>query len=190
MSAPVEAVRSAVSVRVSAVRHQVKGPASAPVTTEREPRDGELRIRVQRRQRCGRRRGRAQRAVCEVGSMVRELGSAIVEGGAATGAAKTVGPDGSVSDGGSRGMTGYSIVSAESLDSAVELAKGCQSSRSAARSTCMRRSRCNRLTRHRASKDLRSRSGISASRSRSPTGRGPRCQGSRPGSTRVTGPQC
>ena len=54
-----------------------------------------------------------------------ELGSAIVDGGAATGTAKTVGPGGSISDGGSRGLSGYSIVSAESLDSAVELAKGC-----------------------------------------------------------------
>ena len=45
-----------------------------------------------------------------------ELGSAVVDGGAATGAAKTVGPGGSVSDGGSRGLTGYSIVSADSLD--------------------------------------------------------------------------
>jgi len=53
-----------------------------------------------------------------------ELGSAVVDGGAATGSAKTVGPGGSVSDGGS-GLTGYSIVSADSLDSAVELAKGC-----------------------------------------------------------------
>ncbi|HEY6637097.1 MAG TPA: hypothetical protein VIZ61_05365 [Solirubrobacterales bacterium] len=54
-----------------------------------------------------------------------ELGSAVVDGGAATGSAKTVGSGGSVSDGGSRGITGYSIVSADSLDSAVELAKGC-----------------------------------------------------------------
>jgi hypothetical protein len=54
-----------------------------------------------------------------------ELGAAVVDGGAASGSAKTVGPGGSVSDGGSRGLTGYSIVSAESLDSAVELAKGC-----------------------------------------------------------------
>jgi hypothetical protein len=54
-----------------------------------------------------------------------ELGSAIVDGGAATGSARTVGPGGSVSDGGSRGLTGYSIVTADSLDSAVELAKGC-----------------------------------------------------------------
>ena len=53
------------------------------------------------------------------------LGAAVVEGGAATGAAKTVRPGGSVDDGGSCGLTGYSIVSADSLDSAVELAKGC-----------------------------------------------------------------
>ena len=54
-----------------------------------------------------------------------ELGAAVVEGGAATGSAKTVGADGSVTDGGSRGLSGYSIVSADSLDAAVELAKGC-----------------------------------------------------------------
>jgi hypothetical protein len=54
-----------------------------------------------------------------------QLGSVVVDGGAPTGVAKTVGPGGTVSDGGSRGLTGYSIVSADSLDSAVELAKGC-----------------------------------------------------------------
>ena len=53
------------------------------------------------------------------------LGSAVVEGGGAMGVAKTVGPGRSVSDGGSRGLTGYSIVSAETLEAAVELAKGC-----------------------------------------------------------------
>jgi hypothetical protein len=55
----------------------------------------------------------------------RELGSSVVDGGAPTGTAKTVGPGGSVSEGGSRGLTGYSVVSSDSLDSAVELAKGC-----------------------------------------------------------------
>jgi len=54
-----------------------------------------------------------------------ELGSAVVDGGAATGTSKTVGPAGVVRGGGSLGLTGYSIVSADSLDSAVELAKGC-----------------------------------------------------------------
>ena len=59
------------------------------------------------------------------GQWLGQLGSTVVDGGAPTGTAKTVGPDGSVSDGGSRRLTGYSIVSADSLDSAVELAKGC-----------------------------------------------------------------
>jgi len=59
------------------------------------------------------------------GQWFSELGSAVVEGGAAMGAAKTVGAGGSVSDGGSRGLSGYSIVSADSLDSAVALAMGC-----------------------------------------------------------------
>lgn len=54
-----------------------------------------------------------------------ELGSAVVDGGAAMGTAKTVGIGGSVTDGGSRCLTGYSIVSADNLDAAVELAKGC-----------------------------------------------------------------
>ena len=54
-----------------------------------------------------------------------QLGSAIVDGGDPTGTAKTVGTGGSVSDGGSRGLTGYSIVAADSLDAAVEFAKGC-----------------------------------------------------------------
>jgi hypothetical protein len=54
-----------------------------------------------------------------------ELGQAVADGGAATGTAKTVGAGGSVSHGGSRGLTGYSIVAADSLDSAVELAQGC-----------------------------------------------------------------
>jgi len=59
------------------------------------------------------------------GRWFEELGSAVVDGGAATGTAKTVGASGSVSDGGSCGLSGYSIVSADSLDTAVELAKGC-----------------------------------------------------------------
>jgi hypothetical protein len=54
-----------------------------------------------------------------------KLGSALIEGGAAMGTAKTVGPDGSVSEGASRRLSGYSIVSADSIDSAVDLAKDC-----------------------------------------------------------------
>ena len=59
------------------------------------------------------------------GQWLGDLGPAVVDGGAPTGAAKTIRPGGSVDDGGSHGLSGYSIVSADSLDSAVELAKGC-----------------------------------------------------------------
>jgi hypothetical protein len=59
------------------------------------------------------------------GQWVGQLGSAFVDVGAPTGTAKTVETGGSVSAGGSRGLTGYSIVAADSLDAAVEFAKGC-----------------------------------------------------------------
>jgi hypothetical protein len=54
------------------------------------------------------------------------LGDALVDGGNPIGAAKTIGKDGKVSDGGGANpLTGYSIVEASSLDAAVKLAKGC-----------------------------------------------------------------
>ena len=53
------------------------------------------------------------------------LGSAVKDGGNPfSGAAKTIAPDGAESDGGGS-ASGYSIVSADSLDEAVSLAKGC-----------------------------------------------------------------
>ena len=60
------------------------------------------------------------------GAWFGELGAAIVDGGAPTAQAATVGSDGSVSEGGgSNPLTGYSIVTAGSLDEAAALAKGC-----------------------------------------------------------------
>src|SRR4029453_3071485 len=54
-----------------------------------------------------------------------ELGGALKDGGNPfTPAAKTIGSDGSVSDGGGGGR-GYSIVTANSLDEAVTRVKGC-----------------------------------------------------------------
>jgi len=53
------------------------------------------------------------------------LGSAVVDGGNPFAASASVGNGGSVSQGGTSGLTGYSIVSAESLDGAVGMAKGC-----------------------------------------------------------------
>ena len=53
------------------------------------------------------------------------LGSALKDGGNPFGAAKTVGSDGSLRDGATGSpFTGYTILSAESLDRAAELAKG------------------------------------------------------------------
>ena len=54
------------------------------------------------------------------------LGDAVVDGGAPTGAAKTVLSDGSTSTGGGPNpITGYSLINAVNLDAAVSLAKGC-----------------------------------------------------------------
>ena len=54
------------------------------------------------------------------------LGAAVVDGGNPTAASKTITPGGAVSDGaGASPATGYSILSADSLDAAVALAKGC-----------------------------------------------------------------
>lgn len=52
------------------------------------------------------------------------LGSALVDGGNPASGSKTLAADGSVSVDAS-GPTGYSIISADSLDAAVELARGC-----------------------------------------------------------------
>ncbi len=55
-----------------------------------------------------------------------KLGAAVVDGGNPVSVAKTVGADGSVTDGGgSNPVTGYSILSADTLDAAVAMAKGC-----------------------------------------------------------------
>jgi hypothetical protein len=54
------------------------------------------------------------------------LGSAVVDPGNPTGPARTVNPDGSSADGGGANpITGYSLISAESLAAAADIAKGC-----------------------------------------------------------------
>ena len=54
------------------------------------------------------------------------LGDAVVDIGNPTGASATVGSDGSSSQGGGANpVTGYSIISADSLDDALVLAKSC-----------------------------------------------------------------
>ena len=53
------------------------------------------------------------------------LGDAVIDGGNPFGPSVTVSPDGSSSDGTSSGVSGYSILNAESLSAAAGLAKGC-----------------------------------------------------------------
>lgn len=53
------------------------------------------------------------------------IGAAVVDAGNPFGPAAAVAPDGSVSEGAPSGLTGYTVVTAESLAAAVELAKGC-----------------------------------------------------------------
>ena len=52
------------------------------------------------------------------------LGDALVDGGNPVSQAKAISPDGSVMDA-TMAPSGYSIIKADSLDSAVQLAKGC-----------------------------------------------------------------
>lgn len=53
------------------------------------------------------------------------LGEAVADGGNPFGPSKAITPDGAVADGGPSGLTGYSILRADSLDAATALAKGC-----------------------------------------------------------------
>jgi hypothetical protein len=59
------------------------------------------------------------------GKWFQDLGEAVVDGGNPVGPSKLVSDGGAVSDGAPSGLTGYSVISAASLDAATELAKGC-----------------------------------------------------------------
>jgi len=64
-------------------------------------------------------------AMAAWGAWFGELGAAVVDGGNPFGPAASVASDGSVSDGASSALSGYSVVSADSLSAASELARGC-----------------------------------------------------------------
>ena len=54
------------------------------------------------------------------------LGAAVVDGGNPLGPSSTVNSDGSVTcDGGSNPLSGYSLITADSIEQATDLAKGC-----------------------------------------------------------------
>jgi hypothetical protein len=60
------------------------------------------------------------------GTWFQNLGPALADGGNPVGQSKTIASDGAVSDGGgANAATGYSLITADSLDAAVALAKGC-----------------------------------------------------------------
>ncbi|MGB1251904.1 MAG: YciI family protein [Candidatus Promineifilaceae bacterium] len=59
------------------------------------------------------------------GAWMGGIGAAMVDGGNPTSASKGVSADGSVGDPAVVGVSGYSIVSAETMDAAVAIAQGC-----------------------------------------------------------------
>jgi hypothetical protein len=54
-----------------------------------------------------------------------ELGEAVVDGGNPFGPSATVSADGSTTEGGASKLSGYTIVSGDSLDAATKMAAGC-----------------------------------------------------------------
>ena len=66
-----------------------------------------------------------QRIMAAWGRWYDSLGQAIVDGGNPFGPSMSVAADGSVSQGAPSNLSGYTIISADSLDAATEQAKGC-----------------------------------------------------------------
>ncbi len=66
-----------------------------------------------------------EKAMAEWGAWFGSLGAALVDGGNPFSRSRTVLGDGSSTEGGAAGLTGYSIVSAADLAAASDLAKGC-----------------------------------------------------------------
>ena len=59
------------------------------------------------------------------GAWMGGMGEALIDGGNPTSASQGVGSDGSVGGPAVTGVTGYSIISADSMAAALEIAKGC-----------------------------------------------------------------
>jgi hypothetical protein len=66
-----------------------------------------------------------QKVMAAWGQWFGTLGQALVDGGNPFGPSSAITPDGSVRDGASSGLSGYSIVKADSMPAATSLAKGC-----------------------------------------------------------------
>jgi hypothetical protein len=66
-----------------------------------------------------------QQVLAAWGNWYEKLGQAVADGGNPFGPSKSVAADGAVSDGGASGLTGYTILQADSLDAAAEMARSC-----------------------------------------------------------------
>jgi hypothetical protein len=66
-----------------------------------------------------------QQAMAAWGAWFGGLGDAVVDGGNPFAGSASIGSDGTVSDGASSSLTGYSVLKADSLAAATEMAKGC-----------------------------------------------------------------
>ena len=66
-----------------------------------------------------------QRVMAQWMGWFETLGSAVVDMGNPFGASATVGSDGSTSDGAGSGLSGYSVVTADSLEQAAKMASSC-----------------------------------------------------------------
>ncbi|MFL4469434.1 YciI family protein [Tateyamaria armeniaca] len=54
-----------------------------------------------------------------------DMGEALVDGGAPVGQSMTVSKSGVASDGGANPLSGYTVVQADTIETACEMAKGC-----------------------------------------------------------------
>ncbi len=66
-----------------------------------------------------------QAAMAAWGNWFGSMGEAVVDPGNPFGPSATVAADGSLNDGASSGLSGYSVLSADNLAAARELVKGC-----------------------------------------------------------------
>lgn len=66
-----------------------------------------------------------EKAMQAWGSWFQRLGAAVTDGGNPFSVSKTIATNGSVKEGGSASLTGYSILTANNIAAAIELTKGC-----------------------------------------------------------------
>lgn len=66
-----------------------------------------------------------QKVMEQWGAWYGSMGAAVVDGGAPFSVSKTVSAGGKVSDGNTKGLTGYTIIDVGGIDGAAEHAKGC-----------------------------------------------------------------